>query len=116
MGDPAYAARGPGKPPAGVEPLPAEMGLEHPGTGAPALVDLLRTALDADRWEAFSRGSPIRRAGRAGFARSVCTAIGNWLTVLDAVPADALAVLNEALADDDPVVREHAAWALSRPA
>jgi epoxyqueuosine reductase len=116
MGDPAYAARGPGAPPAGVEPLPTEMGLEHPGTGAPSLVDLLRTALDAGRWEAFSRGSPIRRAGRAGFARSVCTAMGNWLTTLDEVPADALAVLNEALVDDDPVVREHAAWALRRPA
>ena len=44
----------------------------HPGTDSPSLVELLRMALDEDVWEAFSRGSAIRRAGRAGFARNVC--------------------------------------------
>ncbi len=36
-------------------------------------------ALSEEAWEAFSRGSAIRRAGQAGFARNVCVAIGNWL-------------------------------------
>jgi len=111
-GDPAYAARGPGMPPHGVEPLPGEVGVAHPGTGAATLVELLETALDPVRWGAFSRGSPIRRAGRAGFARNVCVAMGNWLRGLDEHPEAALALLNRALSVDDPVVREHAEWAL----
>jgi epoxyqueuosine reductase QueG len=49
----------------------------HPGTDAPPLVALLEMALDPEAWEAFSRGSAIRRAGRAGFARNVCVALGN---------------------------------------
>ena len=80
----------------------------HPGTASPSLVELLRMALDEDAWEAFSRGSAIRRAGRAGFARNVCVALGNWGS------PGALPVLSRALADPDPLVRGHAAWALGR--
>jgi len=86
----------------------------HPGTETPSLVELLAMALDEDRWEVFSRGSAIRRAGRAGFARNVCVAMGNWLGELDGLPEDALAVLEDALRDDDVLVREHAAWALEQ--
>jgi len=87
---------------------PATGGPLHPGTDAPSLVALLEMALDAEAWEAFSRGSAIRRAGRAGFARNVCVALGNW-GALEAVP-----VLTRALADPEPLVRGHAAWALGR--
>jgi len=80
----------------------------HPGTDAPSLIALLKMALDADAWEAFSRGSPIRRAGRVGFARNVCVALGNW-GAPEAVP-----VLARALADPEPLVRGHAEWALGR--
>jgi epoxyqueuosine reductase len=80
----------------------------HPGTDAPSLVSLLEMALDPDAWEAFSRGSAIRRAGKAGFARSVYVALGNWGS-LEAVP-----VLERALEDPDPLVREHATWALGQ--
>jgi epoxyqueuosine reductase len=80
----------------------------HPGTDAPSLVALLEMALDPEAWEAFSRGSAIRRAGRAGFARNVCVALGNWGSP-EAVP-----VLKRALADREPLVRGHAAWALGR--
>jgi epoxyqueuosine reductase len=80
----------------------------HPGTDAPSLVALLEMALDPEAWEAFSRGSAIRRAGRAGFARNVCVAIGNWGS------PGALPVLSRALADPEPLVRGHAAWALGR--
>ena len=100
--EPAFAARGPGEPPFGVEPLPADGW--HPGTASPSLIDLM--SMDESGWEAFSRGSPLRRAGRAGFLRNVAVALGNWGST-DAVP-----VLITALADREPLVRGHAAWAL----
>ena len=65
-------------------------------------------------WEAFSRGSAIRRAGYAGFKRNVAVAMGNWLASVDEPPQEAIAVLRDALESDEPLVREHAAWALER--
>ena len=59
----------------------------------------------------FSRrfkGSPIKRAKRRGFLRNVLVAIGNWGEPR-AVPP-----LKDALADDEPLVRSHAAWALGK--
>jgi epoxyqueuosine reductase len=122
--EPAYAARGPGERPVGVEPEGRPPRPEsaaggpavpwHPGTETPSLIELLETALDGERWDAFSRGSAIRRAGRAGFARNVCVAIGNWLAGAADPPREAVAVLRGAMEDDDPLVREHAAWALGR--
>jgi epoxyqueuosine reductase len=56
----------------------------------------------------FSRGSAIRLAGRAGFARHVCVGPRNWRSP-EAVP-----VLPRALSDPEPLVRAHAAWALGR--
>jgi epoxyqueuosine reductase len=79
-----------------------------PGTEAPSLIELLEMALDEEAWDASSRGSAIRRAGRAGFARNVCVGLGNW-GAPDAVP-----VLTSALSDPEPLVRSHAAWALGR--
>jgi len=64
--------------------------------------------MNDDDWDVFSRGSPIRRARRAGFLRNVAVALGNTRSV-DAVPALACA-----LDDDEPLVRGHAAWALGR--
>ena len=136
--EPAYAARGPGELPSGVEPLPEEEARPgekearpgedvsaktrghfpaepsvggpptHPGTQGPPLIALLETALDERRWDSFSRGSAIRRAGRAGFARNVCVGLGNWGSP-EAVP-----VLTSALSDPEPLTRAHAAWALAR--
>ena len=54
------------------------------------------------------KGSPIKRAKRRGFLRNVLVAIGNWGDKR-AIPA-----LEGALADDEPLVRSHAAWALGR--
>jgi epoxyqueuosine reductase len=79
-----------------------------PGTGAPSLIELLEVALEEAAWDAFSRGSAIRRAGRAGFARNICVGLGNW-GAPEAVP-----VLTLALSDPEPLVRAHAAWALGR--
>jgi epoxyqueuosine reductase len=103
--EPAFAARAPGEPPFGVQLEPGAS-RSHPGTDSPSLIALLEMALDDAAWDAFSRGSAIRRAGRAGFARNVCVALGNW-GLADAVP-----VLTLALSDPEPQVRGHAAWAL----
>jgi epoxyqueuosine reductase len=66
--------------------------------------------MDDSSWEAFSRGSPLRRGGRAGFLRNVAVALGNW--------GDEAAVppLKSGLSDPDPLVRSHSAWALGRVA
>jgi epoxyqueuosine reductase len=102
LADPAFAARGPGEAPAGVEGLASDG--RHPGTGSPSLIELM--AMDEAGWEAFSRGSAVRRAGRAGFLRNIAIALGNWGSE-EAVP-----VLASALSDAGPLVRGHAAWAL----
>jgi epoxyqueuosine reductase len=54
------------------------------------------------------RGSPILRAKRRGFLRNVAVALGN-IGNAEAVPA-----LLQALTDEEPLVRGHAAWALGR--
>jgi len=140
--EPGYAARGPGERPVGVEaapevavdPVSAEPrrarrrqthGREdagtgtpgsgaHPGTDGPRLTELLAVALSEEAWESFSRGSAIRRAGRAGFARNVAVALGNWLYSVGHPPREAVAVLGRALLDPEPLVRGHAAWALGQ--
>jgi hypothetical protein len=67
---------------------------EHrPGTESPSLIELLETALDEAAWDAFARGSALRRAGRAGFLRNVCVGLGNWGSP-EAVP-----VLSSALSE-----------------
>jgi epoxyqueuosine reductase len=86
----------------------------HPGTDGPPLTELLVMALSEEAWEEFSRGSAIRRAGRAGFARNVCVAMGNWLAGEGRPDPTALQLLVHALSDPEPLVRGHAAWALGR--
>ena len=73
---------------------------------APSLLDLVE--LDDAGLRARFRGSPLRRAGRAGLLRNVCVALGNW-----GHPA-AIPALTRRLADAAPLVRSHAAWALGR--
>ncbi len=74
-------------------------------TAAPPLLDLL--ALDDAAFAQRYAGSPVRRIGRVRLVRNACIAAGNWGSPA-AVPA--LAAL---LADPDPLVRGHAAWALN---
>ena len=71
---------------------------------APALIPLL--ALDDDGFRERFRGSPVRRAKRVGLQRNACVALGN-IGDPAAVPA-----LSNALRSGEPLVREHAAWAL----
>jgi epoxyqueuosine reductase len=62
---------------------------------------------DAEFRQLF-RQSPIRRIKRRGFLRNVCVALGN---VGD--PSD-LPALERAAADSEPLIAEHAAWAIER--
>ncbi len=59
-------------------------------------------------FSAAFRGSPMKRAKLRGLKRNAAVVLGNVGTAAD-VP-----VLEQALADPDPLVCEHAAWALAR--
>lgn len=86
--------------------LPVLRELAPPGWDAPRLIELMR--MTEAEWDAFSRGSAIRRAKRGGFLRNVAVALGNWGS------PQAAPVLVDALSDGEPLVRGHAAWALGR--
>ena len=86
--------------------------VDLPGTESPSLVALMR--MTSEEWDAWTRGSAIRRAGYAGLKRNVAVAMGNWLADVDEPPDEAVAALREALKDPEELVREHAAWALAR--
>ncbi len=70
------------------------------------LADVL--AVDEARWQSEFTGTAMRRATRSGLRRNAATVLGNR-----GDPA-ALPLLANALADADPVVRGHAAWAIGR--
>jgi epoxyqueuosine reductase len=78
----------------------------RPGGFAPDLVDL--AGLDAGSFRERFRGSPLTRAKRRGLLRNVAVALGN------AGGEAARPALARLAADEDPVVREHAQWALVR--
>ena len=65
-------------------------------------------AMSQAEFSAAYKGSPMKRAKRRGLARNAAVALGNVGTA-DDVPA-----LEAALQHDEPLVREHAAWALHR--
>ncbi len=77
-----------------------------PGRAAPALAELL--ALDEAAFRARFAGTAVLRAKRRGLVRNACIAAGNAGDVGLIPPLAAL------LADGEPLVREHAAWALRR--
>ena len=73
---------------------------------APKLLSLM--GMTQQEFSRRFKRSPIKRTKRRGFLRNVLVAIGNWGD-RRAVPA-----LKDALTDDEPLVRSHAAWALGR--
>jgi epoxyqueuosine reductase len=72
----------------------------------PPLTEFL--SWDEQKFREFFRGTPIFRVKRRGFLRNVCVVLGN---IGD---ASALPALNQALTDPEPLVREHAQWAIGR--
>ena len=64
--------------------------------------------LDDDGFRALFKKSPIKRIKRRGFLRNVCVALGNTGTAAD------LPALERAAQDPEPLIAEHAAWAVAR--
>jgi epoxyqueuosine reductase len=78
----------------------------RPGLEAPDLEDL--AGLDAEAFRERFRKSPLKRAKRRGLLRNVAVALGN------SRDPKKRAVLLRLAEDEDPLVREHATWALGR--
>jgi epoxyqueuosine reductase len=72
----------------------------------PELASLLQ--LDEPAFRIRFRKSPVKRTGRAGLLRNVCIAIGN------SGDTGFVPLLIEALDDEEPLIRAHAAWALGQ--
>ncbi|GIK40540.1 MAG: epoxyqueuosine reductase [Chloroflexota bacterium] len=77
-----------------------------PDRVVPKLVDLM--GLDDAAFRARFKGTPLLRPKRRGLLRNVAVALGNWGS------PEALPVLEQALQDPEPLVREHARWATIR--
>jgi epoxyqueuosine reductase len=71
-----------------------------------SLTELL--ALNDDEFRAHFRKSPVKRIKRRGLLRNVCVALGN-----SGGPQD-LPALERASRDPEPLVREHAQWAIQQ--
>ena len=76
------------------------------GVHGTKLIELM--GMDQAEFSRRFKGSPVKRAKRRGLLRNVAVALGNWGSP-EAVP-----VLAAALADGEPLIRGHAAWALGR--
>jgi epoxyqueuosine reductase len=64
--------------------------------------------LDLEDFRKLFKDSPISRIKRRGFLRNVCVALGNVGNGSD------LPALERAAADPEPLIAEHAAWAIKR--
>jgi epoxyqueuosine reductase len=65
-------------------------------------------SLDAENFRRLFRDSPVKRTKRRGLLRNVCVALGNVGT------KDDLPALEKAAADAEPLIAEHAQWAIGR--
>jgi len=75
-------------------------------TSALSLRDYLE--LNDVQFRNLFRNSPIKRVKRRGFLRNVCVALGNVGTAED------LPALRRAVSDPEPLIAEHAAWAIDQ--
>jgi len=78
----------------------------RPGLVAPDLAEL--ASLDAAAFSERFRRSPVKRARRRGLLRNVAVALGN------SGDPNLRPLLEHLARDEDPVVQEHALWALQR--
>lgn len=69
---------------------------------------LLLLAMTPTEFSRRFNGTPIQRTKRRGLLRNVCVALGNL-----GDPA-VLSVLQQAVRDEEPLIREHAAWAIEQ--
>jgi epoxyqueuosine reductase len=73
---------------------------------APDLLELL--ALSEEAFRKRFRGTPMFRTKRRGVLRNVCVALGNT------ADQTALPALERALSDAEPLIVEHASWAIAQ--
>ena len=78
----------------------------RPDLAAPDLIDLLQ--LDEAGFKSRFAGTPILRTKRRGLLRNVCVALGNT------GDASALPALNQVAKDSEPLIAEHARWAVEQ--
>jgi epoxyqueuosine reductase len=78
----------------------------RPSTVSMALRDYLR--LSNEEFRVLFKNSPIKRVKRRGFLRNVCVALGNVGDLSD------LRALKCAAADPEPLIAEHAKWAIQQ--
>jgi epoxyqueuosine reductase len=85
------------------------------GEGDPAFEDHNPThslteelPMTAQEFNRRFKGSPVKRAKRRGYLRNVAVALGNT------GDRHALPVLQKSLHDEEPLVREHARWAIQK--
>jgi epoxyqueuosine reductase len=78
----------------------------RPDLAQPDLVELL--SLDEVGFKRRFAGTPMLRAKRRGLLRNVCVALGN-IGDERVLPA-----LQKAAADPEPLIAEHAAWAIQQ--
>ena len=64
--------------------------------------------MNQEEFSAAFRSSPLKRAKRRGLARNAAVVLGNIGNDQD------MPVLMRGLTHDEPLVREHAAWALAQ--
>ena len=78
----------------------------RPDLAAPDLIELLQ--LDDAGFKSLFAGTPILRTKRRGLLRNVCVALGN-VGGKSALPA-----VQKAAGDPEPLIAEHARWAMER--
>ena len=78
----------------------------RPELATPDLLALL--SLDEEGFQSRFAGTPMLRTKRRGLLRNVCVALGNT------GDAGALPALEKAAADPEPLISEHARWAIAR--
>jgi epoxyqueuosine reductase len=81
-------------------------GHQRPDLAAPELLELLH--LDESEFQRRFAGTPMLRSKRQGLRRNVCVALGN----VGGPPA--LSALEGVALEADPVVAEHARWAIDQ--
>jgi epoxyqueuosine reductase len=78
------------------------------GKDSPAQLLDGELSLTAQEFNQRFRGSPVKRAKRRGYLRNISVALGN------SGDMHALPVLQNAIKDEEPLVRKHARWAIEK--
>jgi len=71
-------------------------------------------AMSLEEFRVGFKGSPMKRAKLRGLKRNAAVVLGNVRTASQMEKVEDVQVLTRALDDPEPLVREHASWALRR--